>query len=414
MSRPRLSTTLENARRLYVKKQRLAGKMPSRPTDEALLSVVRDLCYVQWDPVDAVAPSHIISFWSRLGDFRVSDLDRLLWNEKRLFLHWTPIASIVPTEDYPIYSSLMRRYPESLSNSWGGSMRRAKMFLADHRDLRKKMLVELEKKGPLQGNQFQDYVRSKSRDGWTSGSDVTNMLFHLMMMGEVIVVGHNGLQNIYDLSAEFLPKWVPRKELSEEEFEREAAQRSLRALGTAFAREIHLYHPRGRYRNLKKTLQSLEEEGKIHRVHVEGLGRKGEQYVHDLDLRLLESIDDEELEPRMTLIAPFDNISGPGRMNRLFKFDYIHENFLPANKRKFGTYVHPILWGDKLIGRADLRMDRENVRLNVLSVHAEPGAPGKEVSSKIAEMMEQFGSFLGAEEVVYTTRVPAAWKNALH
>ena len=293
-------------------------------------------------------------------------------------------------------------------------MRRAKKFLAEHQDLRKKMLVELKKKGPLQGNQFQDYVRSKSPDGWTSGSAVTNMLFHLMMMGEVIVVGHNGLQNIYDLSAEFLPKWVPRKELSEEEFEREAAQRSLRALGTAFAREIHLYHPRGRYRNLKKTLQSLEEEGKIHRVHVEGLGRKGEQYVHDLDLRLLESIDDEELEPRMTLIAPFDNISGPGRMNRLFKFDYIHENFLPANKRKFGTYVHPILWGDKLIGRADLRMDRENEKLNVLSVHAEPGAPGKEVSSKIAEMMEQFGSFLGAEEVVYTTRLPAAWKNALH
>ena len=271
---------------------------------EDILSVVRDICYVQWDPVDAVAPSHIIAFWSRLGDYRISDLDRLLWEEKKLFLHWTPIASIVLTEDYPIYSSLMRRYPESLSKTWGGNMRKAENFLAEHKDLWKRVLAELKKNGPMQANQFQDYGRSKSPDGWTSGSNVTNMLHHLLMMGEVMVVGHNGLQNIYGLSDKFLPKWVDKRELSEEEFEREAAQRALRAVGALTPREIHLYFPCGRYRNLTKTLQHLEEEGKIHRVHVEGLGRKGEQYVHDQDLRLLESIDSKDLEPRLTLLSP--------------------------------------------------------------------------------------------------------------
>ena len=292
-------------------------------------------------------------------------------------------------------------------------MRRAQKFLAEHKDLQKKVLAELKKKGPMQVNQFQDYVGSKSPDGWTSGSDVTNMLFYLLMMGEVMIVGHSGLQNIYGLSEEFLPEWVDMKELTEEEFELEAAQRSLRALGTATPREIHLHFPRGRCRNLEKTLMALEKESKIHRVHVEGLGRKGDEYIHDRDVHLLDSINSGEWEPRMTLLAPFDNMLG-GRTGRLFGFEYIHENFLPKDKRKFGTFVHPILWGDKFIGRTDLRMDKENKKLDVLSVHAEPGAPGeKEIGARVREMMEEFAEFLGAKDVEFVGRVPVEWKSSL-
>ena len=414
LSKASISTTLENARRLYVRKQRLAEK-PAKPTIEAILSVVRDLCYVQWDPIDAVAPSHIISFWSRLGNFRLSDLDRLLWQDKKLFQYWTPVASIVLTEDYPIYYKLMRRYTEPASGAMGSGLVRARKFLAEHRELRKKMLSELKKKGPLQLTQFQNYVRTGRTDGWTSGSDVSNMLHYLTVGGEVMVVGHNGLQNIWGLAEEFLPSLVDRTKLTEEEFEHEAAQRALRALGTAFEREIYLYFPRDRYRNLKKTLENLEQEGRIHRVHVEGLGRKGEQYVHDKDLRLLESIDSENFEPRMTLIAPWDNLlCNLARTERIFGFHYIHENFLPENKRKFGTFVHPILYGDKIIGRTDLRMDKENKKLNVLSVHAEPMAPvNKEIGSMIGEMMREFAGFLGANQVEYSACVPTGWKSSL-
>ena len=293
-------------------------------------------------------------------------------------------------------------------------MRRAQKFLAGHKELRKKVLSELKKKGRLQANQFQDYVRAKSPDGWTSGSDVTSMLFHLLMMGEVMIVGHNGLQNIYGLSEEFLPEWVDTRELTEEEFELEAAQRSLRAVGTATPREIHLHFPRGRYRNLEKTLMALERESKIHRVHVEGLGRKGDQYIHDRDVQLLDSINSSESEPRMTLLGPFDNMLG-GRTARVFGFEYVHENFLPKDKRRFGTFVHPILWRDRFIGRTDLRMDKEKKKLTVLSVHAEPGAPSdRETGSKIEETLREFAEFLGANGVEYSSQVPTAWKGSLH
>ena len=230
-----------------------------------------------------------------------------------------------------------------------------------------------------------------------------------------MVVGHKGLQNVWGLTEDYLPKSVDRTKLTEEEFEREAAQRAIQALGTAFEREIYLYYPRDRYLNLKKTLSDLEREGKILRVIVEGLGRNSEQYVHEKDLPLLESMDSEELEPRMTLIAPWDTIlCNLARTKRLFGFDYIHENFLPAPKRKFGTFVHPILYGDRLIGRVDLLMDKEKGKLNVISVHAEHDAPGgREVSSKIAETLEEFGEFLGANSLAYSGQVPAPWRSAL-
>src|SRR5437870_10251878 len=102
--------SLESARRLAVTKQHLADKLTIGSTQDAILSVIRDLGYVQLDPVNVVAPSHLITLWSRVGNFRTSDLDRLLWDDKKLFEHWSHAASIVLTEDYPLFYSLMRRY----------------------------------------------------------------------------------------------------------------------------------------------------------------------------------------------------------------------------------------------------------------------------------------------------------------
>jgi uncharacterized protein len=415
MSQEPLTASLEAVRRLAVTKQHLAGKLPSRVSTRAILSVVRDLAYVQWDPVSIVAPSHVISLWCRLGDFRPSDLDRLLWDEKKLFQHWTPMASIVLTEDFPLYRSLMSRYPESLTRSWGNHRTQAKRFLAEHAALGKKILNEL-RRGPLQLSQFEDHTRTKRNEGeWTFGSDVSLMLFHLLMSGKVMVVGHQGNQNIWGLSDRFLPNWVNRNELEEEEFERAAAQRAIRALGTATPSEITYYFVRGRYQNLRATLARLQEESAIHRVNVEGLTNRDERYIHDRDVPLLESMDTAVWQPRMSLLPPFDNlIYSTSRTRRLFGFDYVREQFLPREKRRFGTYVLPILWGEKLIGRIDPRLDKASGELVVNAVHAEPDAPrDREVTAKIGETIARFAAFLGAREVTYTSRVSRAWKNSL-
>jgi uncharacterized protein YcaQ len=400
---------------LAVTKQHLAGNLPAKPTRNDILSVVRDLTFVQWDPIAVVAPSHVLSLWSRVGDFRLADLEKLLWNEKKLFLHWVNFAaSLVLTEDYPLYYSMMRRYPESIGKSWGSRKPRTREFLAEHKALAKSMLNQL-KKGPMQLTQFKEYKPAKSPDGWTAGSPVTRMIFHLEMKGEIMVAGHQGNRNVWTLSEEFLPKGVEKKEIPEQELERSTVQKAIRALGTASAREINYYFPRGRYQNLQKALESLLEDSTIHRVRVAGVQEKDERYVHDQDLKLFESMRDDAFQPRVSLLPPFDNLlSVRGWTKRIFDFDYHLEMFFPQSKRKFGYYVLPILWGDRLIGRIDPVIESSKDRLLINSVHAEPGAPSdKEVASKIREKIARLGEFLGAKEVAYTARVPAVWKSSL-
>jgi len=235
----KITTTLENARRLAVAKQHLAGKTPSKPDSDYILRVTRDLGCLQLDPISTVAPSHLIVLWSRLGNFDTTDLDNLMWRDKRLFEYWAHQASIVMMEDYHLYYSLMRRHPDMLASEGSVWRQRIDKFLNVNAKLRDHILNELRKKGPLLSREFEDKTRVKGSLGWGSWGDVSRMMFHLFLMGEVMVVGREGKQKLYGLSEDFLPSWVSKKELSAEEVEYLAVQRSLRALGIANSSEIN-------------------------------------------------------------------------------------------------------------------------------------------------------------------------------
>jgi uncharacterized protein len=410
-----LTASLQSIRRLAVTKQHLAGKLRSRSTSAVILSVVRDLPYVQWDPVSVIAPSHLLSLWARVGGFRPSDLERLMWREKQIFLHWTPIASLVLAEDYPLYLSLMRRYPDSLTTSWGNQRVHAQRFLTAHRELRSKVLSELAG-GPLQVRQFGDHARTQRNKGeWTFASDVALMLFHLLMSGEVMVVGHEGSQNLWGLSSSFLPPGINRQALTAEEFEAAAAQRAIRALGTATPTEITYYFVRGRYLKLRATLARLLEAGTIHRVQVDEFGGRDERYVHDEDVPLLDAMEGSNWQPRTSLLPPFDNmVCSSARTSKLFGFEYVREQFLPKAKRKFGTYVLPILRGERFVGRIDPRLDKSTRTLTINAVHAEAEfVRDRDVAFDVQEAIARLAASLGAVRVVYTSHVPAAWKSSL-
>ena len=412
-----ITASLAAIRRLAVVKQGLGGVQPQKASKEAILSVVRNLAYIQWDPVPIVAPSHILSFWARVGDFWLSDLDDLLWKERRLWQHWIPFSALVLTEDFPMYASLMERYPESLGDGWGSQRDDAREFLHDHVGLRKKILREL-RNGPLTVGQFEDHSRTLRNEGeWGPSSDVSLMLFHLLMNGEVMVVAHDGSQNVWGLVERTLPHWVDRQALSEKEAESAMAERAILALGVATPREIRLHFVRGCYLDLPGALERLCERSVIRRVVVEEpTARKEDRFVHLRDVSRLESLASGLLEPRVSLLPPFDNlVYNQMRLNRLFGFDYVREQFLPKEKRRYGTYVLPILWGDRLIGRLDPRHDRAEAKLVVNSVHAEPSAPrDRAVGRAIAEKVSDLARFLGAKEVVYTSQVPDFWKSILH
>jgi uncharacterized protein YcaQ len=415
---PPIVVTRETARRLAIAKQHLVGKKPKNPSQASIMSLMRDIRYVQLDPTNVVAPSHLLVLWSRLGAFRRSDLERLQWKEKKLFEYWAHQASIVLTEDYPLYQPRMKRFATA-DTLWPTRLR---AWMKENSDLREYMLSELRARAPLSSRDFEDksgsrwkYARRKwglRESGWSSGRDVSRMLEFLFHQGEILVAGRQGRRKLWDLPEKVLPGWTPRAELSAGEVEYLGAQLSLKALGVATPKQISWHFLIGRYPNLKETLNSLESDGKVVRVKLEDLPSKAPWFIHSDDIDAAESLAAGDYEPRTTLLSPFDNlITDRERTHELFDFFFRIEIYTPKEKRKHGFFVLPILDGDRIVGRMDPVMDRQKEVFRVNALYAEPGAPkDRATPRRIADAVSDLGDFLGAKKVVFSGPVPDGWK----
>ena len=401
--------SLTDARRLAVTKQRLAE--PKLPNDkDGIIEAVRSIGCLQLDPISAVARNHLLVLWSRLGNYDVEDLDTLMWEERKLFEYWAHAASIVLMEDFPVHEWVMRRNLTGLGREGN--------WLDENRDFSEYVLRELRERGPLQSKDFEDESRSGwTSSGWTGGRNVSRMLDHLWVRGQIFVSARKGGQRLWDLAERVLPAWTPRTELSAREATEIAAERSLRMLGVGTSKHISYNYTRNRYPHLQEVLRQYEREGRIEQVSVveDGKALPGTWYIHTGDLPLLAQIEAGEWQPRTTLLSPFDNlIADRSRMETLFDYRFRIEIYVPKHLRQYGYYVLSILHGDRIIGRIDPLMDRKAKRLNINAVHAEPHAPmTPEAAQSVATSISELATFLGAKEVVYGERVPEGWRESL-
>jgi uncharacterized protein YcaQ len=378
-----------------------------------MLNVVRDLGCVQLDPISAVARSHLLVMWSRLGPYNTAELDSLIYESRHLFEYWAHAASIVLTEDYPIHSIMMRRYREDESQ-WLNVVRG---WMEGSKALYSQILQRIEAEGALPSRSFEDNAAADwYSSGWTNGRNVGRMLDFMWTRGDIMVAGRSGLQKLWDLSERVLPDWTPREELAQHEVVYRAAQKAIRALGVARPGDIKLHYTRDRYPDLENVLKKLQAEGCIEQVRIvqDGSEWPGPWYIHSEDTALLDRLD-RQWQPRTTLLSPFDNlICDRARTERLFGFNFRIEIYVPKEQRKYGYYVLPILHGDRLIGRIDPTMNRKKKQLEINAVYAEPDAPlTTEVGVSIRQSIEELAAFLGAHTITITQRVPQGWKVAL-
>ncbi len=402
----------ETARRLFILRQRLNDRALA---DDAanLLAVVRDLGCVQVDPISVVARTQYLVMWSRVGKYDPAALDRLIYLDRDLFEYWAHAASLVLTEDYAIHQLFMRTY--ATSQPTGAVGQPFQRWLAENKNLQRHILRELKRQGPLPSRAFENKTEAEwYSTGWTSGRDVSQMLDYLWTKGKIMVAGRDGLQKLWDLSERILPDWTPRDRLPEREEVRRSVLKALRALGVATPQHIDRHYTRKRYPHLKETLIELQAADLIEKVRVDG--DSAEWFIRTPDLALLDQVERNEIGfERTTLLSPFDNlIADRARTLRLFDFDYKIEIYTPPAKRRYGYYVLPILHGDRLIGRIDPKLDREQGRLHIHAVHAEPGAPFTRAAARsIRAAIEELAAFLGANEILYTPLVPDGWRPVL-
>lgn len=401
-----LTLTRQDVRRLAVTRQHLADQ-----DAVPMLDLIRDLGCVQLDPIRAVERTHLLVLWSRLGEFDVTQLKRLRWEERALFEYWAHAASMVLTEEYPVFSWGMRQRRDDKRRA-----AKYQKWFDEHPgiiELKDHILERLAKEGPLFSRDIEteDDMRYESR--WSSGRFVGFILDYLWANGEILTVERAGNQRRWGLAKEFLPAWTPQEAWTTEEACRFAAQKAIRALGVATPKQIKAHYTRGMYPKLTAVLQQLVQEEILIPVTVGDGGQMAvsDYYLHAADLPLLHELKNGAWQPRTTLLSPFDNlICDRDRTEFLFDFFFRIEIYVPKAKREYGYYVLPILQGDQLIGRIDPKMDRKTKTLHIYNVYAEPKAPkNKKTGRAIGQAAASLAAFLGAKQIEWGN-VPAGWE----
>jgi len=359
-----VNLSLREARRIAIRAQRLAGPRPPA-TAEGLMEIARSIRVIQIDSIAvAGAPTQYLVPFSRLGPYDRAILDQLVFVDRRLFHYLAHAASLVLTEDFPIFAGRMRQY-STRTDRWAI---RVAEWMEANAHLRQEVLNSIRQGGPLRSRDLADTsTESWQSTGWTGGRNVNQMLERLWVEGEITVVGRDGSQRLWDLAKRWFPAWTPRERLSEKVRSDRAVELSLRALGVATEGHVYLHFTRWDYDDLKGSLGRLVDRGEA--IPASVAGRRG-FYLHRDHV-------DHRTAPwrgRTVLLSPFDNlIADRARTKMLFDFDFGIEIYVPAAKRKRGYYVLPILSGDRLIGSADVKFDRHARRLVVQKLLFEEG-----------------------------------------
>jgi uncharacterized protein len=72
------------------------------------------------------------------------------------------------------------------------------------------------------------------------------------------------------------------------------------------------------------------------------------------------------------LLSPFDNLLWDRPFaERVLDFRHLIEVYKPAPERRYGYYVLPLVVGDRVAGRADIKADRKAGVLRLLAWHPE-------------------------------------------
>jgi uncharacterized protein YcaQ len=327
--------TPEEARRIAVRAQLLDGSATNVP------DTVRRLGFLQMDPISAVAPPQYLVLWSRLGSYDRAELDRLL--EERTLFEWN--AFIWPKEDLPLIQARMRE-------RWGHYKREqwALQFLKEQSGLRRYVLRELERRGPLPSRELEhtDARYHERTVWWGTRAQLTWMLELLHLRGKIAVAGRLGTHRLWDLAERVYPRTetVPAAKAR-----RIADEKRFRSLGVRLVKGRLVAHP-------------------------------------DADSR--------PVGDRVTFLSPFDRlIHDRQRAEALWGFRYRLEMYVPKAKREYGYYVLPILRGDDIVGRIEPVYDRKTRVLHVNGVWWEPGKR----EAKLDKPLRDLAAFLGADSI---------------
>jgi len=374
------TVTLAAIRRLVVSTQGYAPRFRHAQPGEVEDAINR-LSAVQLDSISTVDRAHRLTLTSRIGTYDESELQALVVSG-RIFEYWAHEACLLPVELWPHF----RRTMEG-GGHWGFHDR----ALRENADLVEPVLERIRTDGPLASRDFGGTRTSKEMWARTPAKAVLEALWD---RGVLVVAGRESFQRRYDLAERVIPRAIlDAPTPDEDETLRTLALLAVRARGalTEPAIREHWRLKGGRVR-LHRHVLALVDEGLLREVHVDD---GGQPFYVDAEAEL----DGDPAPP--VLLCPFDNLLWDRPLaERLFGFRHVMEIYKREHEREYGYYVLPLLAGDRIVGRADLKAERAAGILHVRSFHPEPRVRGN-VEAKLERAATRLARVLGLKEVRY-------------
>ena len=373
--------SLAQARRIALAAQGFTDPRPSGRVDRRHLRRVLDrMGLIQIDSVNVLVRSQELPLFARLGPHPRSLIhDATVAGD--LFEYWVHEASHVPTHHHHLHRWQMQR-DHKWSKYWDLAQRRPGYI--------DEVLRRIELDGPVAAGDLSERVGKKGT--WWDWDDAKVALEHLFWKGEVSAIRRpTDFARIYDLTERVLPPEVLATPTApEREARKELLLLAAQHHGVGTMTDLTDYH-RQKNEPCKPLLAELVEEGRLLPVQVEGWSKPA--YLH-AEAKLPRRVQ------ACALLSPFDPVCWHrDRNERLFGFHYRIEIYTPAPKRIYGYYVLPVLWGDSLVGRLDMKADRQEGVLRVKGAFAEPGVPLDEVAHDVAAELESMAAWLGLDAV---------------
>jgi len=376
------------ARRIALAAQGFARPRPASASSRHLHAAMGRLGVLQIDSVNVFARSHYMPLFSRLGSYDPALLDRVFMSRTTHYVEYLAHeATFMPIEDWPLWEFRREYFRERLANprSWAASSARTLDWVRD----------ELRDRGPLRPADIRADA-PRERGTWWDWDDAKLALEHLWRTGEVAISGRKGFERTYALAEQVVPHGILSQTVSVDDAIRELVRRAARSHGVATAADIADYYRIRDRAAVTRAIGELTDAGELAPVRVKGWERQGRPLPawRHVDARLPRRIE------AAAVLTPFDPVVWfRDRALRAFDLDYRIEIYVPADKRRYGYYSLPVLVGDRIVARVDLKADRASSALQVQSAWWEPQADPAEDAERIAEELLLAASWQGLEHV---------------
>lgn len=377
---------------MFIDRHGLGSDVWQGQTD--LLTLIERLGFVQVDSINTVERAHHMILGARMRSYRPKNLKRLLERDRSLFEHWTHDAAVIPMRFYPHWKMRFDRDRDNLLKKWKGWRR------GDFETKFTDVLAHINENGPAMSREVSP-DEARTSGGWWDWHPSKTALEFLWRTGELAICRRDGFQKVFDLTERVVPEAHRRLRPSDEETIDWACSAALDRLGFATSGEISAFWDKVTPAEAKSWClrQSSEKLIEIDVICADGSRRT--HFARPDIFSTAETVPD--LPSRIRILSPFDPVlRNRNRAERLFGFHYRIEVFVPAAKRRYGYYVFPVLEGDRLIGRIDMKREGPDSALCVTAFWPERSVRlGKGRLARLDAELHRLARFSGCNCVTY-------------